>query len=257
MIKFTVGIAIAVLVFWISGIANNNYTIEEYQPALIGKTFTVNKPIAYVKGLDHCNELPEPNAYNTACLLHPQVMLGITELTNSCVGCLNPEDIRRPRTLLYKEQSTFQVVGAYTYQPNFFVDRLFGWTGSSILVTDSLGNLLEISEIFLKLLVEKPSLSSEERYLKYLHDSRNVNNEINEVMCFFPTKYREYTAKIQQIETMIVLLNLEGKITVTEYEFCDSQHYSGGISVQSNDFDSFLTLQYYLHAGGVFDKWRR
>jgi hypothetical protein len=256
MKKIAIGILLAVIIVWMSGVTNDHYTIEEYQSPLVGQTFSINQPIAYIEGLEHCNDLAEPNAYNTDCILHPKVELSIRELVSECGGCLKFDDIHKPRRLIYKETSTLTVVGSYTFQPNFITDRLFDWKSSLLLVRDDLGNQLEVSEPFLELLKAQYPLNSDQRYLKQLYNNRRINEGINETMCFFPSQYRKHTQRIQEIATLINKLDLSERVTFSDYELCDEK-YANGIRVHSIDFDSFFTLQYYLHSAGIYGTWQK
>lgn len=254
MLNITLLLPFIVCLSFLWLVEEDHYRIEKSQSEYIGEKITIKGPKAYISGLEHCNDLPEHLAFNTKCIQHPKAQFEVTELTNSCHNCLDAERLTKPRRLAYQEDLTFTVIDSFTAQTTSFFMNLFNGTHNFLLLKDEHGRVVEMSEVRYELFKEAVGqLSREEAAIKSAYEMQQAQGKVMKTFCFIDVGIGSHEL-MERAKKMRKDFGLKELIELSPYQHCPPNR-SDGFILYADDFNAYLTFQYYLMEWGVSGRW--
>lgn len=236
---------LVVIAITLQGCSKEHYTTTQNpEPNLVGKVYNINKPMAYLEGLGHCNSISKSLAINTSCLLDESAQYKLIEIIPQCSGCLRKESMPNPLKVKYIDNPILTVVKDYNSSNNYKLYRFFGSKSiGHMLLRDERGNLIEIQKARLELM--SSTTSREESKLMAAKDT----GHIVKLLCFTPGENHE-----KAIIGMLKDFGLEKSVSVSSRD-CRPNGMGDGVVISTKSFDDFLTFNYFRHDWLISGIW--
>lgn len=229
-----------------------NYEIEEYQSNYLGESFTTLKPMAYISGVSYCDDLEKNIAYNTSCLKKKTSKYKLTELENNCNNCIDSVRMIKPRKLHFKEKTTFEIVDSFKTRPSDWSYRVLNSNEVEFLVLkDTKDNYIEMLEIEYELMKKDSLLSREEKKIMAVASTTFIVKPF----CFME-QVKPANEQLENVKKLVKDFELNDSVKIEPYNHC--RKYKGnkaGFNLITKDFNSFLTINYYLNEWNVYGDW--
>lgn len=230
-------------------VAKDHYKITEIKDSdYVGSVYTVSKPLAYIENLSHCNKVEKYVAQNTACLMHEKANFKLTNIVNNCTNCIDSERLIKPLRLKLKENVELEVVKAYNVESGYLTSRFFSSPIAMLLLKDGDNNLIEMMEVETHFYFNGKA-SREEQSISIYSD----NDFIVSQFCFFD-QILPSAKQYQNVEQFLKDFDLEDTIKL-EKRTCPFKTGNQGFVMITENFESYLTVRYYLSSWNVYGKW--
>ena len=235
---------LGIILFTCNLSAKEHYTItEDKEDKLVGKTLNFDKPVTYIKGLKHCNDLNKDLAINSICLISKKAKYKLTTLDKKSKFCfLQPKNKHQLRTVI-KDNSTFKVINKYHSEFNSFSYKILGQgVGKIVLLKDNKGNYVEANYEDLKSLSYK--INDKEKKLLSIRENENIEKRF----CFRAKNIGQFNNTLNYIKE----LKLDISIEPTQ---CDNFGVRKGFILKTNNFDDFHTFDFFREDYNIHGRW--
>jgi hypothetical protein len=226
--------------------SKEHYKIEEVENSKhVGKIFNLKKPVAYVDGLSKCSKLKKQIALNTDCLHLKRSKYKLKTIVSNCSNCIDKKRLVSPLRLILKEELELTVVSEYKSSVNYFMYKLLGGSSehSYFLLKDSAGNFVEVLSLQLSMMLSDAT-KKEKRIL-----SVKERGFVVKQFCFFDKEDR-----FDFVEGMMKDFELDRSAKI-ERRNCETLGLYEGFVFLTEDFNSFLTFDYFRRDWGIHGKW--
>lgn len=228
--------------------AGIHYNVSVKEPSQnIGNVYEVNKPMAYIKGLSQCNELPKEIALNTDCLKTRAADYRLDNIMARCANCLDSKRMKNPLSVEVRKGVRLKVVGEYTSKINYLMYRLFGSNGIDYsILEDQDGNLLEVMTVKLDILFFDPS-NELKRFMTF---EREDGHGIAKLFCFDGD-----VDKFKNVLKMLDDFKLNNRIQAQEMSCKRIRGFNNGVMLMTDDFNALTTFEHFRVSWGINGRW--
>lgn len=225
--------------------SSEHYSIENIKDSEnIGKVYKISKPVVYIEGLSHCNDLSKNIALNADCIVIKEARYKLKNLRPNCNNCIDKKRMPNPLKVRFKENLTLTVVGEYSSSINYLAYRIFGSKNIKfLLLKDQDGNLIEVMSSWMDFIDGK--INYEEKRLIATKDFKHISK----LLCFYPDHNKQ-----DKVTNMINDFKLNSSIKI-EHRDCKFSGTDKGVVIMTDNFDDFLTFNYFMGGWGIYGKW--
>lgn len=244
-------------IFAMSSANADIYKIEKEDSNLIGKTIKINKPMAYISGIELCNNLKDSIAYNTDCFLDGRGQYKLTELTTNCHNCLDSDRLTKKRRLHYKENIELKVIDVYKATHKKITYRIMNTPISFVLLEDNDKNKIEILKpIFDNLETDSSHLNKEQKKIESNYNLFKDSGFLVKTFCFYDMKTITSEEQFENVKKLVKDFDLD--LRIEKYSHCRTKGKAGVnvILKRNSNFSEFLTFDFYKGDWGLAGRWQ-
>lgn len=217
---------------------------------LLGNTIEINRPVALLSGIPHCNNVDGDIAFNSDCRkTEAQFMLKMSY--NSCPNCFNVEAMAEPIKVSVEDVPLkLTITQAVTSKPIPLTHSLFSEEIVSLVAEDQRGRTFEFLAYELPRFNSRYRLNREEEKLKLILDKYKSDPVITQQFCFLPGTFTNTEIR-SNIQRLLHDFDINEDVK-TRYTSCgDTQ----GVTFTTKNLNAFMTFNYFRANWNISGTW--